>query len=66
MKDTLKIVKSLEEFGLLIKSVSRIENEAKLQIRGFLVLILATSGALPVGKGIIRSGEGTIRADQDF
>ena len=38
MNDVVKIVKSLEESGLLLKSVSeKIKNEAKEQIGGFSV-----------------------------
>ena len=68
----MKIVKSLEETGLLIKGVSEtIKNEAKEQKGGFLVMLLGTLGAsllvnLLTGKGNIKTGEGTIRAGQDF
>ena len=68
----MKIVKSLEESGLLIKTVSEtIKNEAKEQKRGFLRMLLGTLGAsllgnLVTGKGAIRAGEGTIRVGQDF
>ena len=70
--DILKIVKSLENSGLLLKGVSEtIQHEAKEQRRGFLSMLLGTLGAslfgdiLPKGlsgKGVIRAGEGTIRA----
>ena len=44
--DIMKIVKSLEESGLLIKSVSEtIKNEAKEQKGGFLGMLLGTLGA---------------------
>ena len=72
MNDIMKIVKSLEESGLLIKTVSEtIKNEAKEQKRGFLRMLLGTLGAsllgnLVTGKGAIRAGEGTIRVGQDF
>ena len=64
----IKIVKSLEESGLLIKDVSEtIKNEAKEQKVGFLGMLLGTLGAsllgnLLIGKSTIRSGEGTVRA----
>ena len=46
MNDTMKIIKSLEEYGLLIKGVSEtIKNEAKEQKEGFLSLLLGTLGA---------------------
>ena len=68
----MKIIKSLEEYGLLIKGVSEtIKNEAKEQKGGCLGMLLGTLGAsllgnLLTGKGIFRAGEGAIRADQDF
>ena len=44
--DIMKIVKSLEESGLLIKIVSKtIKNEAKEEKRGFLGMLLGTLGA---------------------
>ena len=47
MIDIMKIVKSLEESGLLIKDVSEtIKNEAKEQKRGFLRMLLGTLGAI--------------------
>ena len=46
MNDIMKMIKSLEESRLLIKSISEtIKNEAKQQKRGFLS-ILATLGAI--------------------
>ena len=73
MNNIIKIVKSLEESGLLIKDVSEtIKNETKEgQKGGFLGMLLGTLGAsllgnLLTGKGIFRAGEGAIRADQDF
>ena len=72
MNDILKIVKSLENSGLLIKGVSEtIQHEAKEQKEGFLSMLLDTLGASLLGdilskglsgKGVIRAGEGTIRA----
>ena len=68
MNDILKIVKSLENSGLLLKGVSEtIQHEAKEQREGFLSMLLGTLGAsllgdILSGKGIIRGGEGTIRA----
>ena len=72
MNNIMKIVKSLEESGLLIKGVSKtIENEAKQQKGGFLGILLGTLGAsllenLITGKGAIRAGEVTLRAVHDF
>ena len=68
----MKIGKSLEEYGLLTKDVSKtIKNEGKEQKGGFLGILLATLGASSLGnlltsKGTIRAGEGTIRAGQNF
>ena len=68
MKDIIKIVKSLEDSGLLLKGVSEtIQNEAKEQKGGFLSMLLGTLGAsllgnILTGKGINRAGEGVIRA----
>ena len=72
MNDIIKIVKSLEESGLLTKRTSEtIKNEAKEQKRGVLGMLLGTLGASLLGNlltvnGTIRAGEATIRAGQDF
>ena len=72
--DILKIVKSLEDSGALLKGVSEtIQHEAKEQREGFLSMLLGTLGASLLGdilskglsgKGVIRAGEGTIRAGE--
>ena len=77
MKDIIRIVKSLEDSGLLLKGVSEtIQNEAKEQKGGFLSMLLGTLGAsllgnllagpgiyrLEKGKGIKRAGERVVRA----
>ena len=72
MGDILKIVKSLEDSGILLKGVSEtIEHEAKEQRGGFLSMLLGILEASLLGdilsiglsgKGVIRAGEGTIRA----
>ena len=72
MNDILKIVKSLEDSGVLLKRLSEtIKNEAKEQKGGFLLMLLGTLGAslrgdLLIknlsGRGVVRAGEGTIRA----
>ena len=67
-ENVLKIVKSLEDSGLLLKGVSEtVQHEAKEQRGGFLSMLLNTLGAsllgdILSGKGVIRAGEGTIRA----
>ena len=59
-----KIVKSLEDSGLLLKDVTEtVENEVKEQKGGFLSLLLGTLGAsllenLLTGRGINRAGKG--------
>ena len=80
MHDIMKIVKPLEESGLLIKSASEtIKNEAKEQRGGFLGMLLDTLGAsllvnLLTGKGSIAASQvreanmherGTIRAGEE-
>ena len=68
MKDIIKIVKSLEDSGLLFKGVSEtIQNEAKEQKGGFLSMLVGTLGVtllenILVGRGINRVREGVIRA----
>ena len=64
MEDIIKIIKSLEDFDLLIKGVSKtIQNEAKEQKGGFLCMLLGTLGDtllgnMLAGKGVNRSGYG--------
>ena len=68
MKDIIRIVKSLEDSGLLLRAVSKaIQNEAKEQKGRFLSMLLGTLGAsllrnILAGKGINRAGERVIRA----
>ena len=53
MKDIMKIVKSLEESGLLIKGISEtIKNETKEQKGGFLSVLLGTLSASILGNGL--------------
>ena len=72
MEDIMKIVKSLEDSGLLIKGVSEtIQNEAKKQKGRFLSMLLGFLGAnvlgnLLTGKGTIRAVEEIIRAKENF
>ena len=68
MEGIIKILKSLEDSGLLLKGVSEtIQNEVKEQKGGFLSMLLGTSAAsllgnMLAGKRINRAGEGLIRA----
>ena len=65
MEDIIKIVKSLEDSGLLLKGVSEtIQNEEKKQKGVFLSMLLGTLSAsllgnMLAGKGIIRAGYGS-------
>ena len=64
MGDIIKIIKSLEDFGLLLKGVTEtVQNEVKEQKGGFLRMLLGTLGAsllgnLLTGKGIYSAGKG--------
>ena len=72
MQDLLKIVKSLEDSGMLLDgSTETVKNEVKDQKSGFLSMLLGTLepsllGDLLTknisGRGVVRAGEGTIRA----
>ena len=65
MVDILKIVKPLEESGLLVKSLSEIfENKTKEQNGGFVPILLAALAAGSLGSALtgrkrIRAGEKT-------
>ena len=67
MDDVMKIIKTLEDSGILLKGVTEtIKNETKEQKRGFLSMLLDTLGSSLLGnllseKGVIRAGEGTMR-----
>ena len=78
MEDLIKIVKSLEDFGLLLKGITEsVQHEVKDQKGGFLSMLLGTLGARLLGnlltgkgvnkkgKGIHRAGEGIVRADEE-
>ena len=67
MNDIIKIIKALENSGILLKGVSKaIKNETKEQKVGFLSMVLGKLGAsllgnlLTGGKGIMRAGEGSV------
>ena len=77
INDIIKIIKSLEDSGLLLKRVTEIvQNEVKEQKGGFLRMLLGTLGAsllgnlltgwgvnrVGKGRGINRAGEGIVRA----
>ena len=65
MWDIIKIVKSLEDSGLLLKEITEtVQNEVKEQKGGFLSLLLmyllaaSLLGNLLTGRGIYRAGKG--------
>ena len=64
IEDFIKIVKPLEDSGLLLKRVTEtVQNEVKEQSGGFLSMLLGTLGAsllgnLLTGRGIYRAGKG--------
>ena len=75
MEDILKIVKSLEHSGILLKGLSEtVQNEVKKQKGRFLSMLLGTLGASLLGnfltgkgkakkvQGTNRTGEGIVRA----
>ena len=67
MDDILKIVKSLENSGVLLKGVSEtIQHEAKEQRGGFLSMLLGTMGAFLLGDVLSKrlSGRRVIRAGE--
>ena len=68
MEDIIKVVKSLEDSGLLLKGVTEtVQNEVKEQKGGFLSTLLGTLGAsllgnILTGRAINRAGERVVRA----
>ena len=72
MEDIMKIFKSFEKSRLLIKRIrEKTKNEAKEQKGGFLPILLGTSTPSVLGnalsvRGVVRAGEGLIRADHYF
>ena len=69
MNDIMKIIKALENSGILLKGVSKTtKDETKEQRGGFLSMLLGTLGASLLGnlltgrKGIMRTGDGIVRA----
>ena len=77
IEDIIKIVKALEDSGLLLDGISEtIKNEAKEQKEGFFSMLLVALrasllGDVLAGKGILKAGygskgKGIIRADYGF
>ena len=71
MEDLIKIVKSLEDSGLLLNGVTEsVKNEIKEQKSGFLSMLLGTLGAsllgnLVAGKGVDRAGDGIVKTGKE-
>ena len=73
MNDIIKMVKPLENSGVLLKGVSEtIQHETKEQRGGFLSMLLGTLGVsllgnlLTGGKGVIRAGERIKKKNQIY
>ena len=70
IEDLIKIVKSLEDSGLLLEEITEsVENEIKEEKREFLSMLPSTLGASLLGnllspKGINRAGEAIVRAGE--
>ena len=65
MKNIIKIVKYLEDSGLLLKGVSEtVQNEAKKQKGGFFSMLLGTLVASLLGNMLAVKGRGTSRAGE--
>ena len=68
MHDLIRIIKSLEDLGLLIDGVSKkVKHEIKKQEGGFLGMLLRTLGVSIIGnmlpgKGVMKTGKGVVRA----
>ena len=69
MEDIIKIVKSLDDSGLLVKGISEtIQNEAKERKGGFLSMLFGVLGAsllenMLQAEAINRAGDGIIKSD---
>ena len=64
--DTIKIIKSLEDSGLLLKGVTEtVQNEVKEQKGGYLSMLLGTLAAsllgnILTGRGIYKARKGKV------
>ena len=57
IEDIIKIIKSLEDSGLLLKGVTEaVQNEVKEQKGGFLSMLFRTLGASSLGNLLIGKG----------
>ena len=62
IEDIIKIIKSLEDSGLLLERVETVQNEVKEQKEGFFSMVLATLGANLLGNPL--TGKGAITTSQ--
>ena len=72
LEDKKKIVKSLEESGLLIKRINKkIKNETEVQKGRFFLMLLGALATIILGNALTgktekRTGKGVIRVGQNF
>ena len=67
INDIVKIIKALENSGILLKGVTKtIENETEEQRGGFLSMLLGTLGASLASEGIVRAGAGAKKSPPKF
>ena len=72
LEDILKIVKSLEDSGIIVKGASDvIKNDAKQESGGFLSMLLGTLAVsllsnMLTGEGVKRAGEETVEPGCGF
>ena len=72
LEDKKKIVKSLQESGLLIKRINKkIKNETKVQKGRFFLMLLGALATIILGNALTgktekRTGKGVIRVGQNF
>ena len=65
MEDLIKIVKSLEDSGLLLKGVTEsVQNEVKEQKREYLIMLFGTLGASLLGN--LRTGKAVNKKANEY
>ena len=76
LNNLLEVIKTLEKNSILLDGITAtVKNEVKEQKGGFLSILLGTLGSSLLGdlltknlsgRGVIRAGEGTIRAGYEY
>ena len=72
MDDIIRIIKSLENSGILIDGVSEtVRHEIKKKEGGFFVMLLGTLNVslleyMLIGKGVMRAWKGVVRAGREY